>query len=129
MCSTKSPLTSRPSPEVRTLVDAERVHILEALRQVNWVIGGPNGAASRLGLPRTTLVYRMRRLGIKPENSRAIDGSDSLNAGSDSRSSDSDSRSNGASGNNRVTSSQSADVSHRAAFPAPQAFPAWATNV
>ena len=52
---------------VRTLAEAERVHILEALRQVNWVIAGRNGAASRLGLPRTTLIYRMRKLGIKAE--------------------------------------------------------------
>ena len=51
--------------KVRTLAEAERVHILETLRQVNWVIAGRNGAASRLGLPRTTLIYRMRKLGIK----------------------------------------------------------------
>src|SRR3984957_1497961 len=53
--------------QVRTLAEAERVHILEALRQVNWVIAGRNGAASRLGLARTTLIYRMRKLGIKAE--------------------------------------------------------------
>ena len=54
-------------PQVRTLVEAERAHILDALRQVNWVIGGRNGAASRLALPRTTLLYRMRKLGIAAE--------------------------------------------------------------
>jgi len=48
------------------------VHILEALRQVNWVIAGRNGAASRLGLPRTTLIYRMRKLGIKAERIDAL---------------------------------------------------------
>src|SRR5580693_8033275 len=52
----------------RTLVEAERAHILAALRQVNWIVAGRNGAASRLGLPRTTLLYRMRKLGIKEEN-------------------------------------------------------------
>ena len=57
---------------VRTLAEAERVHILEALRQVNWVIAGRNGAASRLGLPRTTLIYRMRKLGIKAERIDAL---------------------------------------------------------
>jgi formate hydrogenlyase transcriptional activator len=116
----KSPLASEPPP-VRTLVDAERVHILEALRQVKWVIGGPNGAACRLGLPRTTLVYRMRRLGITPEKPRPIDDSGSQD-------NDSDSRDNGVAGNGRVASIQSADLSQRAAFAGPQAFPAWATN-
>jgi formate hydrogenlyase transcriptional activator len=48
----------------RTLADAERDHILEVLRQVNWVVGGPKGAAQRLGLPRTTLLHRMHKLGI-----------------------------------------------------------------
>jgi transcriptional regulator with GAF, ATPase, and Fis domain len=49
-----------------TLQDAERSHILRALEQVKGVIGGRNGAAARLGLPRTTLIARMRRLGISP---------------------------------------------------------------
>ena len=49
----------------RTLADAEREHILEVLKQSDWVIGGPAGAATRLGLPRTTLVYKMRKLGIE----------------------------------------------------------------
>jgi len=47
-----------------SLADAQRDHILQVLREVNWVIAGPRGAAQRLGLPRTTLVYKMRRLGI-----------------------------------------------------------------
>ena len=54
----------------RTLVEAEREHILEVLRQVDWVVGGRRGAAVRLGLPRTTLMHRMRRLGIVAEESR-----------------------------------------------------------
>ena len=48
----------------RTLAEVERQHILDTLRQVGWVVGGPSGAAVRLGLPRTTLLHRMHRLGI-----------------------------------------------------------------
>ncbi|HZV05732.1 MAG TPA: sigma 54-interacting transcriptional regulator [Gemmataceae bacterium] len=47
-----------------TLADAEREHILAALNQTKWVIGGPTGAAARLGMKRTTLISRMRKLGI-----------------------------------------------------------------
>jgi formate hydrogenlyase transcriptional activator len=54
----------------RTLADAERSHILEVLRQVDWVVGGRRGAAVRLGLPRTTLLHRMNKLGIVPEEFR-----------------------------------------------------------
>jgi formate hydrogenlyase transcriptional activator len=49
-----------------TLADAERAHILEVLRSVDWVVGGRRGAAVRLGLPRTTLLHRMQKLGIAP---------------------------------------------------------------
>jgi formate hydrogenlyase transcriptional activator len=49
-----------------TLEQAERSHILQTLLQTEGVVGGPNGAASRLGLPRTTLIAKMRRLGIDP---------------------------------------------------------------
>jgi transcriptional regulator with GAF, ATPase, and Fis domain len=48
-----------------TLADADREHILETLKQTNWLIGGRGGAADRLGLPRTTLIYKMRKLGIE----------------------------------------------------------------
>jgi formate hydrogenlyase transcriptional activator len=54
----------------QTLADAERSHILEVLRQVDWVVGGRRGAAVRLGLPRTTLLHRMNKLGIVPEEAR-----------------------------------------------------------
>ena len=47
-----------------TMADAEREHITATLRATNWVVGGPNGAAAQLGLPRTTLMSRMQRLGI-----------------------------------------------------------------
>jgi transcriptional regulator with GAF, ATPase, and Fis domain len=53
----------------RTLADAEREHILETLRQTDWLIGGEGGAANRLGLPRTTLIYKMRKLGIETRRS------------------------------------------------------------
>lgn len=48
-----------------TLATAEREHILAVLKQTNWTVGGPEGAAARLGLPRTTLMYKMRKLGIE----------------------------------------------------------------
>jgi len=50
-------------------VDAERAHIMNALRESNWVIGGQNGAAAQLGLPRSTLIAMMDRLGISRERS------------------------------------------------------------
>jgi formate hydrogenlyase transcriptional activator len=52
------------SGEVRTLADAERAHIVATLRETNWVVGGPGGAAARLGVPRTTLIARMQKLGL-----------------------------------------------------------------
>ena len=52
-----------------TLAHASREHILEALKQTNWQIGGQDGAANRLGLPRTTLLYKMRKLGIETRRS------------------------------------------------------------
>ena len=52
------------SSTVRTLVQVEREYILSILNETNWVLGGWNGAAARLGLSRTTLISRMQRLGI-----------------------------------------------------------------
>jgi formate hydrogenlyase transcriptional activator len=52
-----------PAP-VRTLFDAERAHILGILKETNWTVGGRDGAAARLGVPRTTLIGRMQKLGI-----------------------------------------------------------------
>jgi formate hydrogenlyase transcriptional activator len=54
-----------PESPQRTLADADREHILETLHQTDWMIGGQDGAANRLGLPRTTLIYKMRKLGIE----------------------------------------------------------------
>jgi formate hydrogenlyase transcriptional activator len=65
------PMTKQPSATVtRTLADAEREHILDVLKQTGGLIGGQCGAAMRLGLPRTTLVYKMRKLGIEARRSQ-----------------------------------------------------------
>jgi transcriptional regulator with GAF, ATPase, and Fis domain len=59
-------LTKQPSTvSSRTLADAEREFILGVLKETEGKIGGQSGAATRLGSPRTTLVYRMRKLGIE----------------------------------------------------------------
>jgi formate hydrogenlyase transcriptional activator len=47
-----------------TLADAERDHILGVLRETGWVLGGPNGAAARLAMKRTTLQSKMKKLGL-----------------------------------------------------------------
>jgi formate hydrogenlyase transcriptional activator len=54
-----------PSDSVSTLDDAQRRHIVQVLRQTKWRISGPRGAAAILGIKRTTLQARMRKLGIK----------------------------------------------------------------
>ena len=48
----------------RRLIEVERDHILKVLQEANWVISGPNGAAVRLGMKRTTLYTKMEKLGI-----------------------------------------------------------------
>jgi len=58
----KSP--SEPPTESLTLRAAERDHILRALEATNWVLAGPRGAAARLGMKRTTLQSKMRKLGV-----------------------------------------------------------------
>jgi formate hydrogenlyase transcriptional activator len=57
--------------KTRTLAESERDQILRALREAEWVLGGPGGAAERLGLKRTTLFYKMRKLGIKRPEQKA----------------------------------------------------------
>jgi len=54
----------RAASSVRTLAQVERDHIVTTLQATNWVLGGWDGAAARLGLSRTTLISRMQRLGI-----------------------------------------------------------------
>jgi len=53
-----------PNVPMNGLAEVERDHILRALAASNWVIGGRNGAAERLGMKRTSLVYRMKKLRI-----------------------------------------------------------------
>jgi DNA-binding NtrC family response regulator len=55
---------AREANHAGTLRDAERVHILRTLEETQWVLGGPTGAAARLGLKRTTLHALVKRLGI-----------------------------------------------------------------
>jgi len=61
------------SPAATTLRDSERILILLTLEGVGWVIGGPKGAAAKLGLKRTTLIHKMQKLGIfrpSPDNTQ-----------------------------------------------------------
>jgi DNA-binding NtrC family response regulator len=61
------------SPEARgTLTECEREFILQTLEELGWVVGGPNGAAARLGVRRTTLYNRMKKLGIKRPSLRLV---------------------------------------------------------
>jgi formate hydrogenlyase transcriptional activator len=66
----RSPLASlqaaaeTESPGTTTLEQAEREHIRKILEQTRWVVAGPNGAAARLGMKRSTLYFRMQKLGI-----------------------------------------------------------------
>jgi formate hydrogenlyase transcriptional activator len=55
-----------------TLEEAERDHIRKTLEQTRWVVAGPNGAAARLGIKRSTLYFRMQKLGISRANKDAV---------------------------------------------------------
>src|SRR5258705_809201 len=74
----RSPLAElKRCPEVLsmgaiTLEDAERDHIRKTLEQTRWVVAGPNGAAARLGIKRSTLYFRMQKLGISRANKDAV---------------------------------------------------------
>jgi formate hydrogenlyase transcriptional activator len=59
-----TPPADGPPPAAVTLADAEREHILGVLRDTGWVLGGPNGAAARLAMKRTTLQSKMKKLNI-----------------------------------------------------------------
>src|SRR5579871_2642031 len=50
--------------DIETMADAKRAHITRVLRETRGVVGGANGAAARLGVPRTTLIAQMQRLGM-----------------------------------------------------------------
>jgi formate hydrogenlyase transcriptional activator len=70
--SDEDPVTVLPTQG--TLMDSERTLILKTLGATGWVIGGPHGAAARLGLKRTTLIAKMKRLGIShPRRQMKID--------------------------------------------------------
>jgi formate hydrogenlyase transcriptional activator len=73
------------SPGSTTLRDSERTLILQTLETVHWVIGGPKGAAAKLGLARTTLIHKMQKLGIsRPGLRRTEDVMDSASQGTSS---------------------------------------------
>jgi formate hydrogenlyase transcriptional activator len=58
-----------------TLEESDRALIVETLEQAAWIVGGPRGAAAKLGLKRTTLLAKMRRLGIlRPTSQEGTDG-------------------------------------------------------
>jgi formate hydrogenlyase transcriptional activator len=67
-------LRPRGSPSSMTLEDSDRALILETLEQAGWVVGGPRGAAIKLGLKRTTLLAKMRRLGVSRPTSEERTG-------------------------------------------------------
>jgi formate hydrogenlyase transcriptional activator len=60
------------SQEAVTLEEAERDHIRKILEQTRWVVSGPNGAAARLGIKRSTLYFRMQKLGISRPNRGSV---------------------------------------------------------
>jgi formate hydrogenlyase transcriptional activator len=60
------------SLEAITLEEAERDHIRKTLESTKWVVAGPNGAAARLGMKRSTLYFRMQKLGISRSNETSV---------------------------------------------------------
>jgi transcriptional regulator with GAF, ATPase, and Fis domain len=62
------------STTVTTLRESERALILQTLEHARWVIGGPKGAAAKLGLKRTTLIHKMQKLGISRPLFQSQDG-------------------------------------------------------
>ena len=68
---TRTSAQTRTAPSIAapvTLADAEREHIITVLRETDWMVGGTKGAAARLGMKRSTLQWKMKKLGIeKPE--------------------------------------------------------------
>jgi len=66
-------LESSAGKNIRNVMEeTERKHILNVLSQTNWVVAGPNGAATRLGMKRSTLQLRMRKLGLSRENAQPV---------------------------------------------------------
>jgi len=69
----KSRQRTQIAPSPGTWEDSDRALIVETLEEVGWVVGGPSGAATKLGLKRTTLMAKMRRLDISRPIQEAID--------------------------------------------------------
>jgi len=69
------PANGKTSEASKTLEAATRDHVLQALEETKWVVGGRHGAAARLGIARTTLIAKMRRLGIELAQEQAHDKS------------------------------------------------------
>jgi formate hydrogenlyase transcriptional activator len=67
----KSFVAAKGLADARTMVQAERDHILFVLERAGGIVGGRDGAAERLGMPRTTLISRMRKLGIPAVRARS----------------------------------------------------------
>jgi len=70
----RAPTPQRPD----TLAEIDRAHIVAVLDKSNWIVGGPAGAAARLGMKRTTLSFRMKKLGITRPAVRAAETNDEL---------------------------------------------------
>jgi formate hydrogenlyase transcriptional activator len=62
------------SAPATTLKESERALILQTLEEVRWVVGGPKGAAAKLGLKRTTLIHKMQKLGISRPSLQSQEG-------------------------------------------------------
>jgi formate hydrogenlyase transcriptional activator len=62
--------TPSPRPASTSLEEVQRAHIMSVLEETRGVIGGPNGAAVRLGMKRSTLNFRIKKLGITNDGKR-----------------------------------------------------------
>jgi formate hydrogenlyase transcriptional activator len=78
-------VTLTTNKEPVTLRESERHYLLKALEATGWVVGGPSGAAVRLGMPRTTLIAKMQRHGISISREMARLGGGALPAWDDER--------------------------------------------
>jgi PAS domain S-box-containing protein len=72
LCFPQLPGKPPMEEKIHTLQEAERLHILKALEKTGGLVGGPHGAAALLGLNRSTLLSRMKNLGIVPSSSRSF---------------------------------------------------------
>jgi len=65
---TRIPVALTVRPTQSSFISSTRALILRAVQATGWIIGGPDGAAARLGLKRTTLIAKMKKLGIVRPN-------------------------------------------------------------